>query len=467
MNSRRLFYFVLVAIVMLGVRLGNYEPIGRSVSTYDTQAFVSSAQIPFWSKEFFTSDRPATISLFYKLLTPQSGYQLVNFSSPAEDQQQPLQEQPSFGAVATVQSLLAMAAWLLLAFVVYRQIGKPALGVIAALLVLAFGFAPPAAEWDYVLLSEPLSLTLFVFLLAISIELVTVSKPEWKKPSRFVIGLIITWFIVLIAWVFARDTNAYLVLTLIGFLIVLYLISRFRQSKSVVSSRLLPAILAALALLFVVQGGTSQASGRWINPFFNNMLHRVFPYPQRLVFFETKGMPITEEVLALRVSPGNEDGFFQIDYLLDWVKENGAGTYVQFLLSDPAWTLEIFAKGLQTAVEENRQPFFVADTDGTPQGLYYLGDLLHPTSISVIWVVIAELVIFVFLSLRSRQTEKVALAGLFTVFFLGELLMLFVSIEGDALGIVRHSLGSVMPMRLFFWLLPPFILDDLDRDNNK
>lgn len=462
MNSRRLFYFILIVIVMLSLRFGNYAPIRASVSTYDTQAFVSSSQIPFLTKDFFTSDRPATVSVFYKLLTPQNGYQLSDFSSPAEDQQQPLQEQPSFRGVASAQSLLSIAAWLALAFVVYRRIDNTALGAIAALLILAFGFTPPAAEWDYVLLSEPLSLTLFVFLLAISLELVTVPRVEWKKPSRSSVGLMAAWFIVLTAWVFARDTNAYFLLTLIGSVTILYLISRFKRSKFILPNRFLLGILAALALLFMLQSASSHASGRWINPFFNNMLHRVFPYPQRLAFFESKGMPITEAALALRNSPGNEDGFFQIDYLMDWVKENGAGTYVQFLLSDPAWTLEIFANGVQTAFADNRQPFFVADPEVTPEGLYYLGDLLHPTSTSVIWVVITELVIFAFLSLRSSQMEMVALAGLFSVFFLGELLMLFVSIEGDALGIVRHSLGSVMPMRLSVWLLPPLIFGLLD-----
>lgn len=459
MNSRRLFYFVLVAIVMVAVRFGSYAPIGHSVSTYDTQAFVSSSQIPLLTNDFFTSDRPATISLFYKLLTPQGGYQFADFSSPAEDQQQPLQDQASFHALATVQSLLAMAAWLLLAFVVYRRIRHTALAAIAALLVLAFGFTSPVAEWDYVLLSEPLSLTLFVFLLAISIELVALPKAEWKNLSRFSVSLLAAWFVVLTFWTFARDTNGYLLLVLMAALALFYFISRRRQSKKHIPSRYLLTSIALLALLFLLQSGTSQASGRWINPFFNNMLHRVFPYPQRLAFFESKGMPVTADVLALRNSSGNEDGFFQIGYLVEWVKENGASTYIQFLISDPAWTLDIFARGVQTAFEENRQPFFVADPEITSDGFAYLGDLLHPKSTSVIWVVVAELAAFVFLSLRGGQSERIALACLFGIFFTGELLMLFVSIEGDALGIVRHSLGSVMPIRLSLWLLPPFIID--------
>ncbi len=467
MNPRRLFYFVLIAVVMVGVRLANYEPLGRSVSTYDTQAFVTSSQIPFWRKGFFVSDRPATISLFYKLLAPKEGYQFTNFSSPAEDQQQLLEDQASFSAVAFAQSLLAMSAWLLLAFVVYKAIRNTALAAIATVLIFLFAFTPPAAEWDYVLLSEPLSLTLFVLLLAISIELATRSKSEWKGPSRMMVGLITVWSVVLTIWVFARDTNGYLVLTFIGVFIIFLLISWFKRSKKTIPRRTLLITLVLLALLFGLQSATSQASGRWINPFFNNMLHRVFPYPQHLAFFESKGMPLTAEVLALRGSPGNEDAFFQIDYLVNWVKANGARTYIEFLMSDPGGTWAILANGVQTAFDENRQPFFIANPDVTPDGLAYLGDLLHPNSTSVIWVVAVELAVFAYVSLRSKRADKLGLAALLATFFFGELLMLFVSIEGDALGIVRHSLGSVMPLRLSLWLLPALILDSLGQPKKK
>jgi hypothetical protein len=461
MNPRRLFYFVLIAIIMLSVRLAAYEPLGRSVSTYDTQAFVTSSQIPFWSQNFFTSDRPAAISLFYKLLVPKGGYQLTYFSSPAEDQQQPLQDQPSFSAVTLSQSLLTMAAWLLLAFVVYKAIKNTALAAIAAILIFLFAFTPPAAEWDYVLLSEPLSLTLFVFLLAISIELAKRPKSEWKKPSRMMVGLIAAWSTILTIWVFARDTNAYLLLTFIGFLAIFLLISWFKRAKTTIPRRTLLITLVLSVLLFGLQSVTSQASGRWINPFFNNMLHRVFPYPEHLVFFENKGMPVTAEVLSLRDSPGNEDKFSQIDYLMNWVKLNGARTYIEFLMSDPSGTWDVFVHGVRTAFDENRQPFFIADPDVTPDGLVYLGNLLHPNSTSVIWVVAVELAIFAYVVLRSTQADKLGPVVLLTVFFLGELLMLFVSIEGDALGIVRHALGSVMPLQLSLWLLPPFVLDYL------
>jgi len=304
-------------------------------------------------------------------------------------------------------------------------------------------------------------------LLAISVELVTRPGSEWKKPSRITIGLITSWFAVLAIWVFARDSNAYQALILIGVLAIFLLICTFKRSKTTISKRTFLVVLVWLAILFGLQSATAQASGRWINPFFNNILHRVFPYPQHLAFFESRGMPVTAEVLALRGSPGNEDKFFKVDYLMDWVKANGARTYIDFLISDPTWTLRVFDHGVRTAFDENRQPFFIANADSTPDGLSYLGDLLHPNSTNVIWVVLIELAVFGYITLRSRWGDKLGLFALFAVFFLGELLMLFVSIEGDALGIVRHALGSVLPMRLSLWLLPPLILDSLNPRQKK
>jgi hypothetical protein len=275
------------------------------------------------------------------------------------------------------------------------------------------------------------------------------------------VALMAAWSTILTIWVFARDTNGYLVLMFIGFLAIFLLIFWFKRAKATIPRRTLMITLVLLVLLFGLQSVTSQASGRWVNPFFNNMLHRVFPYPEHLVFFENKGMPVTAEVLSLRDSPGNEDKFSQIDYLMNWVKSNGARTYIEFLMSNPSGTWDVFVHGVRTAFDENRQPFFIADPDVTPDGLVYLGNLLHPNSTSVIWVVAVELAIFAYVVLRSTQADKLGPVVLLTVFFLGELLMLFVSIEGDALGIVRHALGSVMPLQLSLWLLPPFVLDYL------
>lgn len=447
------------AAVLLSLRLGSYMPIDYSISTPDTSSFILAGQVPFFSPDFFTSDRPPTIALIYKSLEPDSGYHITALVSPAEDIYQPPAVQPGLDRVATVQGLLSIGSWLLLAVVVVRSLKNPGLQIIAGLLVLAFGFSPPSAEWSSVLLSEPLSLTLFVIMLAFSIELTSRLAKESSDvgPWTKVIGGI--WVLALVLWVFARDTNAYILLVFLFALLALLILRKRLTLAGLFSQRALIIAIVLLATLFVVNNRTSQQSGRWINPFFNNMLQNVFPYPDRVAFFEIKGMPITDEVWALRNSPGNEDGFFEIPELMDWTRKRGTATYMQFLLNYPGPTFERFFAGVELSFSENRQPFFIADDEKTTPAISYAGDLLHPKSSSVIWVVLVELAVFGFLAFHHRHPQSIFLFALFSVLFLGELLMLFVSIHGDALGVIRHGIGSVTPLRLSVWLLPPFILD--------
>lgn len=456
----------VVAGLLLLVRFTAYEPIGYSISTYDTNAFIAAGHVPFPSSEFFISDRPATIDLFYKLFEPESGYQVTVLSSPAEDIYQAPAVQPGLERVALAQALLSISAWIFLAFVVAHKLENVGLQIMAVLLILGFGFSPTVAEWDSVLLSEPISLFLFVILLAVSIELV----PRLINPTldRWTTSLIVVWSLVFLLWLFARDTNAYMLLVLIAALLFMLFLRWRLKNPGLLSKRNIGISILVFSLLFLVLSNTLQKSGRWINPFFNNVLHNVLPYPDRVTFFENKGMPINDAVLGLRNSPGNEDAFFGIPELMAWTTQHGSGAYVQFLLAFPGWTFEKFMDGVEISFSENRQPFFFPNEGRTTPALAYIGDLLHPKSSSVIWVALLELIVFGYLAIRNNRSVDISFFILFVVLFIGEMLMLFVSIHGDALGIVRHTLGSVMPLRLSIWLLPLLILDLYSlRDNQS
>jgi len=98
----------------------------------------------------------------------------------------------------------------------------------------------------------------------------------------------------------------------------------------------------------------------------------------------------------------------------------------------------------------------------TPEFLVFLGGLLHPKDETIIFIVALELLLLGSLAAKTGLPGLIALSFLFSVFFLGELLMFFVSVHGDAAGIVRHSMGSVMPLRLSLWLSIPFIFDAME-----
>lgn len=455
-NHVEILVFVLLVFLILGIRFNYYESLDRSVSGHDTERYTVSLDTPNFWRDLFTSNRQTTTTLVYKLLESQGGYKVTNLSSPGDFVQPPLVVQPGFDRITAFQSWLAIAAWISLALVVFRNLQNPAFKFLGAFLVLLFGFSPQVAEWDYVMLSEPISLSLFALLLAISIELAVRVSREGKSLLPLTHGLMVGWFFVVAAWVFTRDSNAYLLPVLLATILGLFAWKLIREKLPLRTV----AIAGVLMLIwFLAASNALQRSGRWENPFFNNLLVHILPNPQYTAFFHDRGMPLTYEVRALEGSPLTQLAFFQIDYLVDWVRENGTLTYTEFILTHPGWALETIWNNTEAAFGESTQPFFTRNPDITPDGLFYLGRLLHPVHSSVGAIAAIQIAVFAILAFRGQTAAPKAIAGLFIVFFIGECVMYAVSILGDASSIVRHTMGAVMPMRLSLWLLPPFILD--------
>lgn len=456
-----IIFCLVVAGLLLLIRFTAYEPIGYSISNYDTDAYIAAGRMPFFSTEFFTSNRPPTIGLLYKVLEPSTGYLVTALSSPAEDIYKPLAIQPGLDRVAFAQSLLSIAGWVLLAVVVARRLVNPGLQVIAVLLILGFAFSPSLVEWDYNLLSEPISLSLFAVFLAISIELTPKFIDSGEDRGSWINPLVVGWFIVLVLWVFARDSNAYLLPIFILGIIALLVVQKIVKNVSLPKTQILVMGLISLTFLFLVHNLTFQKSDRWINPFFNNMIQNVLPYPDRISFFENIGMPFNDEVLALPNTSvnANKDQLFKIPELMSWLTSHGTGPYIEFMIAYSDWTIKTLVSGVEFSFSENRQPFFLPSSDQTLQVRAYFSDLFHPRTSSVVWVGLVEMVVLGFLAIYKKEAISIALFLLFGILFLSEFLMLIVSILGDASSIVRHAIGPVTFFRLSVWLLPMFILD--------
>jgi hypothetical protein len=457
-NHLQFLGFVLLTLLMLGVRFNFYEPLDRSVSGHDTERYTVFLDTPdFWS-DLFTSNRQTTTTLFYKLLESAGGYEVTNLSSPGDFVQPSLVVQPGFDHITAVQSWLAIVAWVSLAFVVFRNLQNPVFKFLGAFLVLLFGFAPQMAQWDYVMLTEPVSMSLFVLLLALSVELVVLAARENNSPSASTYVVLFLWLLVAVMWVFTRDTNAYMVLVILAAMAILALITPIRERLPI---RPFLVLAVLLMLLFLGANFSLQRSGRWVNPFFNNFITHILPNPDYLAFFEEKGLPVTDEVRALKGTSLSSLAYFEIDYLVAWVEEHGSTAYMEFLITHPGWALQTVLANSEAAFGESTQPFFERNPDITPDSLFYFGRLMHPVNTSLIFIAAAQIALFAFLALKRKDASKKAMAGLFLVFLLGEIFMFAISILGDAGGIVRHTMGAVMPMRLSLWLLPPFILDSV------
>ncbi len=70
--------FLILFGGLLIVRFMLYGNPALSIGGSDTNSFLESSKKPILSLDFFTSRRPATMNLFYKILEPPSGYDYIH-----------------------------------------------------------------------------------------------------------------------------------------------------------------------------------------------------------------------------------------------------------------------------------------------------------------------------------------------------------------------------------------------------
>lgn len=447
----------LVIVAATAFRLRGYGDLNLSVATDDTAALVETAGYPLSSARFFISTRSVTTSLLYKLLEPKDGYELTAVSRPAESGPTDRTAQRGGDRIAIAQTILSIIAWCALAISAARRVRNPFLKAGMAAVVLAFAFTPQLAEWDSILITESISFSLYALLLAGTLEVSARMGEDGRRVGMGTWALVLGWFAVLMLWVFTRDSNAYSIpVTLVLTALVLVLPSARKR----LPARALVGVSALVLVLFVGQSRLLFASDRWVNPYLNNLIHRIMPDGNRLAYFVVRGMPHTGDIMAFATSRGNEVGLRQIKPLMDWVLALGPKTYVSYLISHPQWTLLTLTDNLQFLFSENRQPFFLGPLAGyRSDWTADIGTGLHMLSSGaslISCILTAALLAAIW---RRRLVSMYGLAWTAAWQLFVSLVILVVSFYGDSLGVVRHAMGAVEPLRLSAWMLSIFLAD--------
>lgn len=285
--------------------------IGRPVSWSDTRSYDVQASKSLLSARFWAGRKPPGFPLLLKLVG-------------------------SHETVIVVQVALSIVAWALLAWVVasVARAGWPRL--VALCTVLVFAMTTPIAIWDRVMLSESLALSFFALLVASLIWFGV--RPGWVRLGAVVLSAG--------AWMSTRDTNIYVVLgigVVLGAAAVLALIRR---------SSIAPKLAIAALLLVLVGGGAlamSISTVRGWDPLRHVLADRIIPYPDRLEWWVDHGLPQGAALRllarephhtdtgALTAGPSARDRRFA--RYSNWVKNQGARTYVVWLATHPKYTL--------------------------------------------------------------------------------------------------------------------------------
>lgn len=353
--------------------------------------------------------------------------------------------QQDFDRAAALQLALAIPAWGLLALMVSRSLTYPVLRVVGFAVVLLFGLERHMAGWDFVMMSESLSVTTLVLFLAACLWLL-----EAWRPAR-VAAVLLTAFLL----AFTRDTNAWMLLALAG-LLLLAVALRWTTPKALV-------LIVGWVLIFAVSNLTADQGNRWVFPLGNVITQRVLPDESAVNYFQSCGMPVSPELLRLSGKFANSDdqALFsgpELEALRRWLYDRGKACYVGWLVTRPftqAWQALYRTGDLVAFVDVDR--YF--SNRYAPMLPGWLEAVLYPERFTLwIWG-LSTLLAIVAVARRAWRNNR-----LWAAFICMNLLVfphLFLTWHGDSMVPDRHALsvgvqlylGALLLVLLLIWEL--------------
>jgi hypothetical protein len=225
---------------------------------------------------------------------------------------------PSDRTRTLAQLAIGVACWIALAFAVARVVRHPAAARAGAALVLTLGLCIQVTEWDQLVLSESLALSLTALLIALLLRLL-------HRPS---LHLIVGALGVLVLWVFVRHYQAAVYLAFCVPVIAWILLRHIRYAAVAVALAVI-AVWAAYDLHYSVDVQRGNAH--------DILVDRMLKTPEGVAFFARRGLP---EMAVLRKetatgNPGFASPVFRDPEWLDWIDHKWTRAYAAWLAHHP------------------------------------------------------------------------------------------------------------------------------------
>jgi hypothetical protein len=384
---------------------------GVPVIWTDSTSYAAVAGHPLWSTGFWAGQRPPLVPLLLKLVDSSTGF-------------------------VAMQSVVAVAAWGLLAFTVGALLAPGWRRVVAVWAVLALASSTPITLWNRSVLSESLSLSLLAALVAAVIW--SARRVTWPRVAAVaVLGL---------AFAATRDAQVWTVGALGLVVVVVALYRRWRTGRF---SRRLLALAAGLVAAAGLTGWVTVHTGRTRQNAANVFLVRVFPFPARVAWFAGHGLPDARRIDAMAASarppePGAAkvvDPIPAFPAVGRWIDDHGQSAYFLYVLTHPTF---VFTEPL----ERPERAFNFADGDLT---FYAAQDRVDSPLSSLLWpawwwLLPMSVAAVATAAFRRRWRERSWLAvvmlaalGLFTM---------VVAWNGDGQEVTRHTIEGFAELRV-------------------
>ncbi len=424
-NNWPLLVVSILVIAACIIRLKVYGDPRLAIATNDTQSYIESSRAPLFSWDAWTGRRLFTTNLMYKIHEPPGEYPKLRNGSINTSIRQ---IRSGFKSIAVTQWIISVLSWSLLTLVFSHHIKNPLLKLISALTILLFALMPQNADWDSVMGSESLSMSLLILQFAILILLAfqLSLQPELKPSIILMTGI---WGITFILWAFTRDANLYVALVYLIMLPPLLKIAGFQKVRVLFIAKIF--LVAAVFVTGLLSSAQSPRSAIQLQNVYGNNIH---PNVVAVEFMQARGMP-----------PPDSAGYSE------WFKDNAATAYIQFLLAHPGYTASLLYNDTRLAFTNNLQPYFLTPRHDIRNRLIPIGDMLNIQSSSPLLLSAFLLAGLWMVASQNRIRRAYPWAWLATWLVLSAVVTLGVSVIGDIVAINRHAIISTAALRLFMW----------------
>ncbi len=423
MPSQNRLYSLLIVLIFLTYAIGrvasSLPALNQPRLLADTTAYLRISRQPIQDSRFWGESRPLVFPLLLKLT------------------------KQDIGLTAMLQLGFSILAWGFLALMIASFLKFPVLQLLAFSLIFLFSLDRHIAGWDFVMMTESLSISFLVLFIALCLWLLQ----GWHAGK--VAALLVTAFFL----AFTRDTNAWLLLALSG-LILVGIIFRWVEVRALI----LPA---SFVFIFFISNANANLGQRWVFPLGNLIGKRILPDGSATEFFKSCGMPVSPALLRLSGGFANaEDRAMyndpELESFRNWLGNDGKSCYVKWLITNPIRSsnesLYEF-EGLITFSGVDR--FFPERFD--PLMPVKLGKFFYPERFALwIWGYSTLAALIAVWKKPWRQNP------LWAVFICLNLLVfphLFLTWHGDAMAPERHALSVGVQLYLSFWMLNILLID--------
>jgi hypothetical protein len=410
--------YLILFLAYAALRVVNFDALQEIRSLPDTPVYTKLASRSLFDLVFWGGPRPWTTPLVFKLM-----------------RNDPL-------SIAAFQSGFSIACWALLGFFVARNLRSSWLKPLAFGIMLLFSLSAEIIMWDGVLLSDSISLSFMA--LFIAGWLWVLESWRWHNAALIVL--------VALLWSFTRDTNAWIVLMTAGALMVGAATGKIQRRYVLVA--------AALVIVFAVNDYSANRARRWVVAFMNNVGLRILPFPERTEYFKQLGMPVTPALMGRSGKKAWSDNwaFFndpELEEFRQWLYARGKRSYMQFLLSHPAMTIQEPLRHPELLLSAELRNYAPAGFPPILSGA--VSEIVYPKKWSLLCIWAAAIAFGLALGLRIWKhniAAVVPLALIVLAFPHGALVW-----HADPNEIDRHALEVAVHFRLGLWLLVLFAAD--------